>query len=149
MQSERKVKLRRRKQIQNFGSTPQSALIHHTTNQSKLISIVFFLRLINKHFQKFNRSTIKISYSSMLNIKSKVFTCNRKMLPKPVNQSTRRANSINKTTCLFHGSCVLENILCIKTKRNQSKFICKRYTNHKRLFNIDRHKNNKKISIEY
>ena len=41
----------------------------------------FFLWLINKHFQKFNRNAIKnSSYSCMLNIKSKVFTLNRKIL---------------------------------------------------------------------
>ena len=51
---------------------------------------IFFLRLINKHFlpmhkyQKiFNRNTIKISYSCMPNIKSKISAHNTKTLNKP------------------------------------------------------------------
>ena len=60
------------------------------TNVGKL-----FLRLINKHFPPthkyrkiFNRNTIKISYSCMPNIKSKIIAHNEKILKKPVNQKT-------------------------------------------------------------
>ena len=62
------------------------------TNVSKL-----FLRLINKHFPPthkyrkiFNSNTIKISYSCMPNIKSKIITHNKKILNKPANQNTRK-----------------------------------------------------------
>ena len=134
------------------------------TNIGKL-----FLRLINKHFRPmhkyrkiFNRNTIKISYSCMPKIKSKINTHNKKILNKPVNQNTRKYNCINKYTCPLNGNCLLKNILCIATiKFDQKNYqprnykgisenaFKKRYANHKRSFNINRYKNDTKLSVEY
>ena len=85
------------------------------TNIGKL-----FLHLINKHFPPthkykkiFNRNTIKISYSCMPNIKSKISTHNKKMLNKPVNLNAPKCNCINKNTCPLNGNCLPKNILYI------------------------------------
>ena len=93
------------------------------TNIGKL-----FLRLINKHFPSthkyrkiFNRSTIKISYSCMPNIKSKISTHNKKILNKPVNQNTRKCNCMNKNTCSLNGNCLLKKILYIATIKSDKK----------------------------
>ena len=65
------------------------------------------LHLINKHFPPthkykkiFNRNTIKVSYSCMPNIKSKISTHNKKVLNKTVNQNARKCNCITKTPAL-------------------------------------------------
>ena len=98
----------------------------------------------------------------MPNIKSKISTLNKKILNKPVNQHTRKCNFINKNTCPLNGNCLLENILYIATikfdKKNyqprnykeiSENTFKKRYANHKRSFNINRYKNDTKLSVEY
>ena len=98
----------------------------------------------------------------MPNIKSNISTRNKKILTKPVNQSTQKCNCINKNICPLDGNCFLENILYIVTIKSGKKnyqprnykeisknTFKKQYTNHKRLFNINRYKNVMKLSIEY
>ena len=134
------------------------------TNIDKL-----FLRLTNKHFPPthkyrkiFNRKTIKISYSCMPNIKSKISIHNKIILNKPVNQTTRKCNCINKNTCPLNGNCLLQNILYIATiKSNKKNYqprnykgirentFKERYADHKRSFNINRYKNDTKLSVEH
>ena len=134
------------------------------TNNGKL-----FLRLTSKHFppthkyrKVFNRNTIKISYSCIPIIKYKISTHNKNILNKPVNQNTRKYNFINKNTSPLNGNCLLENILYIATiksdkkkyQRRNYKRISKntfkeRYANQKRSFNINRYKNDRKLSLEY
>ena len=134
------------------------------TNIGKL-----FLRLTNKYFSPthkcrkiLNRNTIKISYSCMPNIKSKISTHNEKVLNKPVNQNTRKCNCINKNTCPLNGNCLLKNVLYIATIKSDKKnyhprnfkgisedTFKKRYANHKRSFNINRYKNGTKLSVEH
>ena len=87
-----------------------------------------FLRLINEQFlpthkyrKMFNQNAIKIGYSRMLNIKSKISTHNKKLLHKPVNQNTRKYNCINKNICPLNGNCLLEKILYIATIKSDKK----------------------------
>ena len=94
------------------------------TNIGKL-----FLRLINKNFlpthkyrKIFNRNTIKVSYSCMSNIKSKISTHNRKMLNKPVNQITGKFNCIKKNTYPLKGHCLLKTS-CIYRQQSLTKRI--------------------------
>ena len=61
----------------------------------------------------FNRNTIKISYSCMSNMKSKISTHNKKILNKPVNRHARKCNCINKNTCPLNRICLPKNILYI------------------------------------
>ena len=128
-----------------------------------------FLCLINKHFPPahkyrkiFNGNTIKISYSWMPKIKSQISTLNKIILNKPVNQNTWKSNCINKNTCPLNGNYLLENIPYIATIKSDKKnyqprnykgisenTFKKRYANHKISFNINRYKNDKKLSVEY
>ena len=69
---------------------------------------------------------------------------------------------ISKNSCPLNGNCLLENIIYIATimcGKNNSKSsyykeitenaFKKRYQNHKRLFNINKYKNDIKLSIKY
>ena len=145
-----------------MNNLPYSKLVK--TNVGKL-----FLPLVNKHlptthkYRKiFNKNTIKISYSCKPNIKSKISTHNKKILNKPVNQNTRKCNCINKNTFPLNGNSLLENILNIAAIKSDRKdyqprnykeisenTFKKRYANHKRSFNINRYKNDTKLSVEY
>ena len=96
---ENKINKKSRKRNILWFNLPHSKLVK--TNIGKI-----FLRLINKHFlpthkyrKIFNRNTIKISYSCMPNIKSKISTHNYKILNKPVNQNAQKCNYINKNNC--------------------------------------------------
>ena len=97
----------------------------------------------------------------MPNIKSKISTHNKKILNKPVNKNTQKYNCINKNTCPLNGNSLLENILYIATiksdkKNNQPRnykginenTLKKGYANRKRSFNINRYKNDTKLSVE-
>ena len=66
----------------------------------------YFLNLLDKHFPQdhkfhkiFNGNNIKVSYSSMPNIKSAINSHNRKILHSIVNNQSRTCNCINKTDC--------------------------------------------------
>ena len=133
------------------------------TNIGKL-----FLRLINKNFPPthkyrnvINRNAIKISYSCIPNIKSKISTHKKKALNKP-NQNAWKCNCINKNTCPLNGNCLLKNVLYKATIKSDKKnyqlrnykeisknTFKKRYKNHKRFFSIIRHINDKKLSVDY
>ena len=93
---------------------------------------------------------------------SKIITHNKEILNKPVNQNTQKCNCINKSTCPLNGNCLLENILYIATIKSDKKnyqprnykgisenTFKKRYANHKISFNINRYKNDTKLSVEY
>ena len=98
----------------------------------------------------------------MPNIKSKISTYNKNILNKPVNQNTWKFNCVNKNTCPLNGYCLLENILYIATiksdKKNyqprnykeiSEKTFEKRYKNHKKSSNVNRYKNDMKLSVEH
>ena len=97
----------------------------------------------------------------MPNIKSKIST-HKKILNKPINQNTQKCNIISKNTCPLNGNYLLENILYIAAIKSDEKnyqprnykgisenTFKKRYANHKRSFNINRYKNDTKLSVEY
>ena len=96
----------------------------------------------------------------MPNIKSNISTSKKEVLHKPVNQNTRKYNCINKNTCPLNGNCFLENILYIVTIKSDKKncqlriFIVKTHSKNdkqtiKDLSNINRYKNDTKLSVEY
>ena len=98
----------------------------------------------------------------MPTIKSKIITHNKKILNKPVNQNNRKCSCTNKSTSPFNGNCLLENILYMAAIKSDKKnyqpsnykgisgnTFKKRYANHKRSFNINRYKNDTKLSVEY
>ena len=128
-----------------------------------------FIKLISKHFPPnhkfvkiFNKNTIKLSYSCMPNIRSKMNDHNKKILqPKPA-EPQKLCNCLVKEDCPLNGLCLTSSILyqatikCSDSKYKQKRYkgICettfkKCYTNHKKLFNLINSKNDTTLSIEY
>ena len=114
-----------------------------------------FIKLISKHFPPnhkfvkiFNKNTIKLSYSCMPNIRSKINGHNKKILqPKPA-EPQKLCNCLVKEDCPLNGLCLTSSILyqttikCSNSKYKQKRYkgICemtfnKRYANHKKSFN--------------
>ena len=78
----------------------------------------FFLNLINKHsppqhkFSKiFNRNNMKISYSCMPNIKSRINIHNKKVTKAKPSAQTRTCKCINKLKCPLNNKCLSNNVL--------------------------------------
>ena len=126
----------------------------------------YFLNLLDKHFPQdhkfhkiFNRNNIKVSYSCMPNIKSAINLHNRKTLHSPVNNQSRTCNCINKANCPLQEKCLSENTLYqadISSENFQTKIYYgisetkfkTRYSNHKKSFNHEKHKNDTQLSNE-
>ena len=126
----------------------------------------YFLNLLDKHFPQdhkfhkiFNRNNIKVSYSCMPNIKSAINSHNRKILHSPVNNQSRTCNCINKANCPLQEKCLSENTLYqadISSENFQTKIYYgisetkfkTRYSNHKKSFNHEKHKNDTQLSNE-
>ena len=76
----------------------------------------FFLQLIKKHFPKehkfhkiFNRNTLKLSYSCMPNVKTKINTHNRVILRNTPSKNTKHCNCQQKENCPMNVDCLKEN----------------------------------------
>ena len=129
----------------------------------------FFLQLIKKNFPKehkfhkiFNRNTLKLSYSCMLNIKTKINAHNREILRKTPSENTKHCNCQQKENCQMNGACLEESLvyyatISCKDKNYQPKLYkgsCetifkKRYSNHKKSFNVPLYRHDTKLSTEY
>ena len=130
-----------------------------------------FIKLISKHFPPnhkfvkiFNKNTIKLSYSCMPNIRSKINGHNKKILqPKPA-EPQKLCNCLVKEDCPLNGLCLTSSILyqatikCSDSKCKQKRYkgICettltfrKRYANHKESFKLINWKNDTTSSVEY
>ena len=78
-----------------------------------------FLKLIPKHFPKhhkfhklFNKNNVKVSYSCMPNIKSKINQHNKKIIPNSeTNQNIRTCNCINKQQCPLSQQCLSKDMI--------------------------------------
>ena len=126
-------------------------------------------KLISKHFppnrkfvKVFNKNTIKLSYSFIPNIRSKIYGHNNKIVqPKPT-ELQKLYSCLAKEGCPMNGLCFTSNILCQATincsdskyKQKRYKRICettfkKHYANHKKSFNLIKFKNDTILSIEY
>ena len=128
-----------------------------------------FINLINQHFPPnhkfvkiFNKNTLKLSYSCMPNIKSKINGHNKKVLKNKPTEQKRTCNCLVKEHCPMNGLCLTSSILYqatitsnnTKYKEKRYKGICettfkKRYANHKKSFNIISYKNDTTLSTEY
>ena len=140
----------------------------------------YFFRLLNKRFppdhklyKMFNKNTLKLSYSCMPNLKTKIDGHNKKILKTTPPTKTKLCNCLKKETCPMKGACLSENILfyartncddetykpklykgiCETTYANVTQmlrnYLRKRYANHKKSFNVEKNKNNTKLSTEY
>ena len=105
---------------------------------------------------------MKLSYSFMPNITSKINGHNKKILqPKPT-EPQKLCNYLVKEDCPMNGLCLTSSILyqattrCSDSKCKQKRYkgICettfkKRCANHKKSFNLIKSKNDTTFSIEY
>ena len=129
-----------------------------------------FLNFITKHFPKhhkfhklFNRNNVKVSYSCMANIKSKINLHNKKIIPNSeTNRNIRTCNCTNKQQCPLNQQCLSKDIIYQATissdiQNCQEKHnigLCHttfkmRYANHKKSFSHIKYKNNTERSNEY
>ena len=129
----------------------------------------FFLQLIEKHFSKehkfhkiFNRNTLKLSYSCMPNIKTKINSHNRKSLQNTPSKNAKHCNCQQKKKLPMNGACLKESLVYYATiscedknyKPKLYKGSCetnfkKRYSNHKKSFNLPLYKHDTKLSTKY
>ena len=80
-----------------------------------------FLKLVDKYFTKshkyrsiFNRSTLKISYSCMANIKTIIQSHNQKILSEKTQlreENKKKCNCKNKKGCPLDGECIVNNVI--------------------------------------
>ena len=112
-----------------------------------------FLKLIDKHFPNrsklhsiFNRNTIKISYSCMPNIKSKIESHNSKIIKKNKvdDNASKKCNCRDRGNCPLNGKCLSQGIIyqaIVTTDNNTSTYVGltggpfkSRYHNHIKSF---------------
>ena len=104
---------------------------------------------------------MKISYSCTRNIKTIINSRNAKILfPKKITEQ-RTCNCLNKDNCPLEQKCLTTNIVykakVTSTNRNYHEKVyfgsCettfeKRFSNHKKSFNLNEYKNETKLSNE-
>ena len=78
----------------------------------------YFVNLVNKHFPPhhkfskfFNRNNMKISYSCMPNIKSRINIHNKTVTNPQSSTQARTCNCINKSKCPLNNKCLYNNVL--------------------------------------
>ena len=129
-----------------------------------------FLKLLAKHFPRqlklqeiFYKNTVKVRYSCTKNIKSIINTHNKNVLHQ--NQlfpNERKCNCIRKDLCPLNGNCQAENIVyedsitCSERTYGKNIYIViaettfkKRYSSHKRSFNLAVYNNDTELSKEF
>ena len=117
----------------------------------------YFLTLVQKHFPPhhkfrkiFNKNNLKVSYSCLPNMKSKINSHNKKLL-NPTNvsdESKQICNCVRTENCPMNGNCLKKEIVYIaKINSNlpnytekEYKGVCattfkKRFSNYKKEFN--------------
>ena len=121
-----------------------------------------FLQLVRKDFPRshkfskiFNLNTIKISYSSMPNVKNLIKQHNSKILRKDRDKIQRSCNCRIKESCPLNGKCLQCMVYKAEvttnttykeyygTSEEEFKF---RYKNHKQSFRRKSHINNTELS---
>ena len=82
----------------------------------------FFLQPIKKNFPKehkfhkiFNKNIVKLSYSCMPNIKTKINTHNRDILQNTTSKNAKQCNCQLKENCPTKGACLKESLVYYAT----------------------------------
>ena len=122
-----------------------------------------FLNLVRKHFPRshkfnktFNLNTIKISYSSMPNIKNLIKQHNSKILSNDQDKVQRPCNCRMKESCPLNGKCLHQCMVCkaeVTTNTTYKEYygtpegqFKSRYTNHTESFRHIYHINDTELS---
>ena len=129
----------------------------------------FFLQLVKKHFPKeykfhksFNKNTLKLSYSCMPKIKTKINTHNRNILRNTPSKNAKHCNCHQKENYPMHSSCLKETLYYYATISSNDKNykpklyegswetrFKKRFSNHKKSFNMPLYKHVAKLLYVY
>ena len=109
----------------------------------------------------FNKNTVKISYSCTRNIKAIINSQNAKILFPKKSTEQRTYNCLNKVNCPLEQKCLTTNIVykAKVTSSNQNyqekvyfgsceTTFKKRFSNHKKSFNLNEYKNETELSNE-
>ena len=133
------------------------------------------MQLIKRHFPKedkfhkiFNRNSLKLSYSFMPNIKTKINAHNREILRNTPSKNTKHFSCRQQENCPINSACLKESsvyyatiswifLLLFNYKNFKQKLyegswetsFKKRYNNHKNSFNVPLYKHNTKLPTEY
>ena len=116
----------------------------------------------HKSVKIFNKNTIKLSYSCMPNIRSKINGHTKKILQPKSAQQQKLCNCLDKEDYPLNGLYLTSSILYQATRKcNDSKHKQKRYkgivvttfkecyANHKKTFNLINSKNDTTLPTEY
>ena len=110
---------------------------------------------INHPYHKiFNRKTLKISYSCMPNVKSRIMAHNRRILQEMETSEERSCNCRNKNNCPVSNKCLTTNIVYKATVTSSNEVKCyvgssglsfkDRYTKHKHSFS---HRDKRNVTV--
>ena len=124
-----------------------------------------FLQLLDKHFPKtsrlhkiFNRSSIKVSYSCMSNIKTSISNHNRRLLEQQIVPPSTGCNCRTLNECPLNEKCLTESLVyqaeITSTDAGEAKTYIgmtggsfkKRYANHKKSINNPRYSSETELS---
>ena len=128
-----------------------------------------FIKLISEYYAPnhksvkiFNKNTIKLSYSCMPNIRSKINGHTKKILQPKSAQPQKLCNCLDKEDYPLNGLYFTSSILyqatrkCSDSKHKQKRYkgivettFKERYANHKKTFNLINSKNDTTLSTEY
>ena len=91
-----------------------------TTKKKRKRKIIWFNPPFRKNVRSnidFQRNTIKVSYSCMQNIKSKISNHNRRLLEKNKKSTAdKNLNCRNKECCPLDNQCLTTNVMLLKPK---------------------------------
>ena len=124
---------------------------------------------MKKHFRKehkfhktFTRNTLKLSYSCMPNIKTKINAHTRVILQNTPSKNGKSCNCQQIENCSMNGDCLKESLIYYATiscndknyKPKLYKGSCetsfkRHYSNHKKSFNVPSYRYDTKLSTEY
>ena len=124
-----------------------------------------FLQLVDKHFPKnhelsriLNRSTLKISYSTMPNMKNIINAHNREIINREdrTEEKKKTCNCRQKNQCPLNGECLAEDIVykaTVETHRGNAVYVGlasgqfkTRYNNHTKSFRHQKHEKDTELS---
>ena len=125
-----------------------------------------FLNLVKRHFPQnhkyhklFNKNNVKVSYSCMDNIESKIKNHNRKILYGNEEKREKECNCQNKESCPLDGDCRTENVVyecaVITNEGERSEMMYRgatenefkvRYPGHVLSFSNEKYKNSTELS---
>ena len=123
---------------------------------------------MKKHFPKehkfhkiVNKNTLKLRYSCMSNIKTKINPHNRDILRNTPSRNAKQCNCQQKENCPMNGACLKSLVYYATISCNDKNYkpklykgscktsFKKRYSNHKNSFNVPLYKHDTKLSTEY